>query len=649
MHFTIEKGTKITVGKRQGVIDQCFHNTGKLNIKMEDGSDFTITHNRLMKLYNKGEVVFGEPPTYVDANTQKSKIIYINKKLTDAEREEITRKENYALACIRNKWLLSQSDCEVIIREVALKLGDEKCPSTKAVRGWAHRYLATDDPRALLDHHACKGNRKPKLPEAARTLIATFVKANYLRRNGEHMQQVCDRINHEIRRDPEKYGVKSISYTSIRNYVSSLPAMLVVRKRSGYKKAKNEFPTGLHRDEAQYLLEWVEIDQTQLNIYVIDEKGNAIGRPWLTIVLDRKSRMVLWFHLSMKRLDGNMLPRILYMAMRPKDMDALRQQYPGLTGEWPAQGVFQEAVLDNGMENHTHDFQTACTDIIRTQLHYVIPGKGSDKAYVERLFRYIKESFVTLYPGSYANDDAGKAAEKAAELSFEEFERLFAIWLIDVYHNKPHSEPNINIEAYRNEANSDFNMTPLKKWKECIALHGSTRLPACARDFEQLLWRSKKGILQKWGLQFAKLRFKSTELLKIGGRHGFGKKRLAFYYNPYDLSSIQVIHPDTNEILDVPCSYAEYRNGAVTYEEHLEIRAAINANKKWCAMNPEAAYAAAFELLYRESNEAHKRSNAKMRKARAKKKPSSTEKAMNGAKPQPAKKSTAADYMKKSR
>lgn len=629
--FAIEKGTKICVGKRAGFIDQHFLNTGKLNIKLEDGSDFTLATTRLMKLYNEGTVVFGEPSKVFDPQTRKSNVVYIDKKLTDAERSEIDFKKSYVDACVRNGRLAMQDDCELLVREHALARGDEKCPATRTVRRWAYRFLATDNARSLLDRNACKGNRQSKLPKPALDLLATFVRTNYLRRNGEHAQQVCDRINHEIRQNPDKYGVPSISYTTVRRYISSLPEILVVRKRAGHKKAKNEFTTGLHRDDAQSLLEWVEIDQTQLNIYVTNDKGEVIGRPWLTIAIDRKSRMVLWFHLSMKRLDGNALPRICYMAMRPKDMDALRQQYPDIKSEWPVHGIFQETVLDNSLENHTEDFQNICADILSMQMHYVPPAQGSDKAHVERLFRYIKESFVTTFPGSYTKDDEDKFALRAAVLTFEELEQRLAVWILDLYHNRRHSE---------------LNMSPLEKWKECIALCGSTRLPSRADDFERLLWRSESAVLQKWGLQFEKLRFKSPELAKIGDSKGHGKIRLNFYYNPYDLSSIRVVHPTSKELMEVPCSYAEYRTKTVTFEEHLEVKGKINADKKLREMNPESAYSAAFTLLYKESNAAHKRSNANMRKAKGKKKGSTTETMAKSTKQQPPKKATAADFMR---
>ena len=248
--------------------------------------------------------------------------------------------------------------------------------------------------------------------------------------------------------------------------------------------------------------------------------GEQIGRPWLTMGIDVTSGMIVWFHLSLKRLDGNMLPRILYMAIRPKDMTFLRKQFPGLKSDWEVQGIFQEVVLDNSLENHTHDFQNVCTDLLNMEMHYVPPAQGSLKPHIERLFRTIKETYISTLPGAYTQDDEEKFAMRNAVLSMNKLTELFTCWVFDIYHNK-----------YQDR----LQMTPREKWKDCIAMHGSTRLPGSSRDLERLLWRSKTATLQKWGLQFETLRFKSPALLKLAQHLGFGIK-LSFYYNPFDLS-----------------------------------------------------------------------------------------------------------------
>ncbi|RBH40617.1 integrase, partial [Pseudomonas sp. MWU13-2860] len=48
-----------------------------------------------------------------------------------------------------------------------------------------------------------------------------------------------------------------------------------------------------------YLLERVEIDHTPFNIFVIDEESMLVlGRPYITVIIDCHTRMILGFYLS---------------------------------------------------------------------------------------------------------------------------------------------------------------------------------------------------------------------------------------------------------------------------------------------------------------------------------------------------------------
>lgn len=625
MNIAIEKGTKIIFGKHRGEIEQHFLETGKLNIALENGSHITKTLQQLMKGYNDGLVKFGEIPTRTDSRTHAEKTVYIDMKLTDEQRAEINRKKAYVESCWLNGRLLDVHDCDFRVREVAVNSGDSRCPTARTVRKWAHRYLACNsDPRALLERRDRRGNRKPRLTEAAQTLLATTVKSEHQRRNGLNIKQTWELINREIQKNQGKYGVESISYKAVRAYVDAIPPYEQMVKRKGYKKARNEFPSGFMREELEYLLERVELDQTQLNLYVVDPMtGESIGRPWLTMGIDVTSGMIVWFHLSLKRLDGNMLPRILYMAMRPKDMNSLRKQYPELKSDWPVHGVFEEIVLDNSMENHTHNFQTVCSDTLHIQMHYVPPAQGSLKPHIERLFGSIKTGFTTKFAGSYTKDDEDKYALRHAVVTMEELVKQFTIWVVDNYHNK-----------YQDR----LAMTPLEKWRACIELHGSTRLPGDVRDLEKLQWNEHTATLQKFGLQYECLQFKSPALMTLIQKLGYSNK-ISFYIDPYDLSSIRVVNPTTNEVIEAACSQKEYRQNTVTLEQHKEMRRVINADKALRAKEPEAALSAAFDLLHNASLDSHKRSNAKVRKAKARKAIPTSDKLMNGTtnKPKPKK------------
>src|SRR5256885_6066669 len=71
------------------------------------------------------------------------------------------------------------------------------------------------------------------------------------------------------------------------------------------------------------------------------------GRPWLTLVIDCLTRVIIGFYLSMDRPSAVAAGMALAMGMLPKQ-DYLASL--GLPGRWPVHGKIRKVLCDNAKE-----------------------------------------------------------------------------------------------------------------------------------------------------------------------------------------------------------------------------------------------------------------------------------------------------------
>lgn len=68
-------------------------------------------------------------------------------------------------------------------------------------------------------------------------------------------------------------------------------------------------------------LERVEVDHFLCDVHLVDEKtGSRLGRPWLTLVIDHYSGMVLGYHLSFAPPSAASVLAALRHAILPKEL-----------------------------------------------------------------------------------------------------------------------------------------------------------------------------------------------------------------------------------------------------------------------------------------------------------------------------------------
>ncbi|HLG69870.1 MAG TPA: DDE-type integrase/transposase/recombinase [Chloroflexota bacterium] len=145
-----------------------------------------------------------------------------------------------------------------------------------------------------------KGNPQPKLPNASLALMDQVIEQHY-----ETLVQRRRRAAYgELARLCEREGVLCPSYLTFCKRAKNADRYLQTLKRRGPRAAyqAGEFVAYLDRNVARHgdrPFELAHIDHTEADIEVRHSRtGKALGRPWLTLILDAFSRRILGFHLT---------------------------------------------------------------------------------------------------------------------------------------------------------------------------------------------------------------------------------------------------------------------------------------------------------------------------------------------------------------
>ena len=151
--------------------------------------------------------------------------------------------------------------------------------------------------RILIPLDAKKGNRTPRLPNDIYERMKLYIETFYLTLKQSPLRYAYRQLMKEL-----KPRGLYVSYESLRHYHNKHWSEFEDdRKRIGWRKAYVEHDVFRRTHPPEHALEEVEIDHCLIDLIVVDEvSGRPLGRPWLTVMLDRATRMILGCHLSFR-------------------------------------------------------------------------------------------------------------------------------------------------------------------------------------------------------------------------------------------------------------------------------------------------------------------------------------------------------------
>lgn len=423
---------------------------GAFEIQLEKVTSGEITTHKifnLLKQYACGEVLTANQQRHANRHTDKKRKAPARMDhMSAAARSETRRRMDYLIR-LQNMGSFEKSRKELRagLREVASAKGESRAPHESTIYRWRRKFLrAQKDVRALFCQFEQQGGKgKSRLAPEVEAIIHDKIETIFLAQKTSSADEVHNAVFLEIQqRNTTKIESEWLAVPGLRTIqrrLAELYAFEVAVARYGEKEAERRFAPHLGARAVSRILELVEIDHSPVDILVTDENGIVIGRPTITVVLDRKSRCCLGYHLSLAGHGTQAVFAALRHALLPKTY--LRDRYADLELEWECFGWFECLLMDNGREFHAESVIDALMNLgIATE--FARSRTPNDKPHVERFLRTFNYGFIHRLPGTTlakVHKRIGFKSEDEACITLAELDRLIHVWICQVYHQRPHA------------------------------------------------------------------------------------------------------------------------------------------------------------------------------------------------------------------
>ncbi|WP_254447282.1 Mu transposase C-terminal domain-containing protein [Ruegeria sp. HKCCA0235A] len=348
---------------------------------------------------------------------------------------------------------------------------------------------------------------------------------------------------HEANSERECNGLPAMrvpSREAVRLAINSLCFLEVTRARYGCQEAQKRIKPvgqGLQVDRP---FERVEMDEWKIDLVTImadaglrhlfadDELvelglDNTRSRWWVTAAIDCRTKCIVGLKLSRNPKNSAALECLRMTTMdKGKWADAV-----GALSDWGIAGTPEMLVTDNGPAFKAGRFSDACADLGIT-LERSIAGLPGMRGNVERVFRTAASTLLHRLNGrtfSSAFERGDHPAEDLACLTTEDLCFALVRWVVDIYHNTPHS--------------GLHGKTPLQQWEDDhekgnYALKSSP----CERDDRLAFGTHLSRCVDKYGVTVLGLRYHSETLARW--YNSVGKRDVEVRWLPYDLGAVEV-------------------------------------------------------------------------------------------------------------
>lgn len=386
-------------------------------------------------------------------------------------------------------------------------------------------------PEALA--HAVRkdaGQRRLK-PEVIEIIREKLQKHRYIP-TPKTLPRILDLINGECR----KKELPEISLPTLQSFDRETTFKQKLEAQGRKKKVKDLFrPKIDHLPNNDYPLAIIQVDHTPLQICLVDEEDRMpIGDPWLTLVIDTYSRMVLGFFLTFDAPSTLSTGMALAQAFLPKE-EYLRSV--GVEGEWPCWGFPDIVIVDNAAELNGQMMHGA-RKMYRFTLRDRPVGAPNFGGHVESAFKTFMHEFKSV-PGTKFSNPVERGeydSEGRAIFTIAEFEAFFTEFLVNDYHLREHTGHGMNKSV------------PLLKWKQGI-LEGDkmppTGIPDRPADPLSLrisLMPVDKRVIDKGTVRLNNRRYHNRQLVLIGDKVAPNQPReqreFEIRYDPRNLSVV---------------------------------------------------------------------------------------------------------------
>ena len=315
------------------------------------------------------------------------------------------------------------------------------------------------------------------------------------------------------------------------------------------------------------------LDATVLDIYLVNDAGQLVGRPILTLAVDAYSSLVCGYHLSW---EGGIysLQQLMHNVVADKVAWCRKFGISISPKEWPCTGILPGVLtVDNGKEFVGSTFEHITE--LGTRMINLPPYRPELKGIVEHAFCMIQGYFKPHLKGKGViepdfQERGSRDYRKDACLTMEDFEKILLRCIIYYNTNRLLGEHILTKEMISNHVA----LTANSVWQWSCAQVGANLIPVNAEQLRLTLLPRTEGTFTRRGLVVHKQRYRHCEG-KFTERYLNGGK-VTVAYNPDDISCVYLVES---------CSYTRFELILKVYdnmslEEVMELQAQQQAAKK---------------------------------------------------------------------
>lgn len=556
--FRFKKGLRFHDGDHQWTLLRETA-TKKLLFQSNQGVSKEYGKDQVLSLWNQGDWRIEE-----DCLEEIHDVIYLAtpgdlNSLSESKQQGAIRRARYLTGTISDSVKLTLGKLKPLIKKVAADLQDPSPPHPTTVMRWLRRWGQSKDSTKLVDRRSRSGRKtNADVYSFFEKAIDTVFLSPQKNPGTAVLNKIVEDIDTFNKKVAPEHRTPMPSRTTVYRWLDGLHAYVEMEAREGKKAAKLKYRSVTETVEVNYILERVEIDHTPLDLMIIDEFNQLpLGRPWLTLAIDRYSRVILGFYLAFHGPSSYSVMRCLKRCVLPKA--EWMKELGDFKNSWPMHGIPMEVVFDNGMDLHSDAVSRICYEM-GCRVSFCPTGEPYFKGAIERMFGSLNTGLIHQLPGttfSNVKQRGDYPSEAKAVLTLTDATRLIAMWIVDTYHQRRHRSTG---------------ETPHARWCRQLA-SVAIEFPANPEQLDVLVGiPAQRQKITHEGILFETIHYNNADLQFLSQRIG-RKRAVQFKYFEEDVGYIQVYDEERREYIraEAAAKYAEYANG-LSRQLHLVTR-----------------------------------------------------------------------------
>lgn len=471
---------------------------------------------------------------------------------SDEENFAMLRRLEYVKAILsKTVYYCSKRIVEPVIEEVSTEIDDHAPPAFSSVCRWVKIYIESNYSATSLKPKLTHRRKKSSLfGDDVEAAIVVLIDEKYLTKKRRPAVEVADEIHAELPFyddiDPRKVKLPS-HRTLMRRITNTDPYQVIYKRRSKYEADKVFRAAGAKKTTFR-VLEVVEADGNKVDVVLVDPTENVeIGRPYLTLLVDRYSKCILSYVLSLIPFSNVTVLKALKGAVNEEN---------GLPG-----GSIEKIIVDNGCDYISNATKNLCNHM-GTTIEYGAPRDPNSKPFVERLFRTLNSQLIHQLEGTTFSNPTDKGdydSVKFCSISLEQLDDYISKW-ISIYHQSLHD---------------GLKDIPIQVWNQSVIRHPIAHYPA--NDIELIAKTVTHKSINKGRVRYKNIFWYSHALETINQRLKTDKKSktVDVYIDELDLSRVFIRDPyNPNAFIQADSTDPEYTSELSLYE-HMIIQSRV--------------------------------------------------------------------------